>query len=60
WQFHPRGTHRVGLLCIDFFGSFLYQDKKERENRSLQNLSVAMQRFSVALRYMHSVHRFRV
>ncbi|HQE55636.1 MAG TPA: hypothetical protein P5139_04345, partial [Tenuifilum sp.] len=32
-----------------FFGSFLYQDKKERENHSLQCFSFAMQCFTLAL-----------
>jgi len=41
-----------------FFGSFLYQDKKERENRSLPCFSVAMQRFPLALWKKHCVHRY--
>jgi len=43
-----------------FFGSFLYQDKKEHEKGSLPCLSVAMQRFTLALWIMYCVHRFRV
>jgi len=40
-----------------FFGSFLYQDKKERENHSSQCFSFAMQSLTIALWYMHCVHR---
>ncbi len=38
-----------GFSALIFFGSFLYQDKKERVNRSLQCLTGAMQSFTLAL-----------
>ncbi|HRU87272.1 MAG TPA: hypothetical protein P5129_11140, partial [Tenuifilum sp.] len=38
-----------GFSALIFFGSFLYQDKKEHENHSLQCFSFAMQRFNFAL-----------
>jgi hypothetical protein len=41
-----------------FFGSFLYQDKKERVNGSLPCFSFAMQWFSVVLWKRHCVHRY--
>ncbi|HON71559.1 MAG TPA: hypothetical protein PL153_10900, partial [Tenuifilum sp.] len=39
----------LGFSALIFFGSFLYQDKKERVNCSLQYFYIAMQRFSFAL-----------
>ncbi|MEJ5317803.1 MAG: hypothetical protein WHS63_12400, partial [Tenuifilum sp.] len=47
-----------GFSALIFFGSFLYQDKKERLNGSLPYFSVAMQRFRVALWKRYCVHRF--
>ncbi|MBP9029743.1 MAG: hypothetical protein KBG14_08370, partial [Bacteroidales bacterium] len=46
-----------GFSALIFFGSFLYQDKKEHVNRSLPCFSVAMQRFTFALWIMYCVHR---
>jgi len=34
WQFHPRGTHRVGLFSLDFLWFFLVS-KQERTDMSL-------------------------
>jgi len=47
-----------GFSALIFFGSFLYQDKKEHVNHSLPCFSVAMQRFSVALWKNYCVHRY--
>ena len=64
WRIVSRGssTHGVpigsGFSALIFFGSFLYQDKKERENHSLRCFSFAMQSFSVALWKMYYVHRY--
>ena len=51
-----RGNGREKSLI--FFGSFLYQDKKEHINVSLQYFPLAMQRFTLALWFMHSVLRY--
>ncbi|HRS43300.1 MAG TPA: hypothetical protein P5088_01205, partial [Tenuifilum sp.] len=44
--------------ALIFFGSFLYQDKKEHKNRSLPRFSDTMQHFSLALWKKHCVHRY--
>ncbi|HOU74833.1 MAG TPA: hypothetical protein PLW22_08755, partial [Tenuifilum sp.] len=43
--------------ALIFFGSFLYQDKKERKNGSLPCFPLAMQSFSIALCEKYCVHR---
>jgi len=64
WRIVSRGssTHGApigsGFSALIFFGSFLYQDKKEHVNRSLPYFSVAMQRFPLALWKMYCVHRY--
>jgi len=35
WQFHPRGTHRVGLFSLDFLWFFLVSRQERTWNRSL-------------------------
>jgi len=52
------GKSKQGFPVLIFFGSFLYQDKKEHLNGALQCFSVAMQWFTLALWPMHSVHRY--
>jgi len=47
----------LGFSALIFFGSFLYQDKKEHVKGSLQCFSFAMQRISVAFWNTHCVHR---
>jgi len=46
----------LGFSALIFFGSFLYQDKKEHLNGALQCFSVAMQWFTLVLWPMHGVH----
>ena len=64
WRIVSRGssTHGVpigsGFSALIFFGSFLYQDKKERVKRSLPSFSVAMQSLLPALWYISCVHRY--
>ena len=63
WRIVSRGSSTrgapigSGFSALIFFGSFLYQDKKERINRSLPCFPVAMQRFSVVLCIIQYVHR---
>jgi len=55
WRIVSRGSSTPGapigsrFSALIFFGSFLYQDKQEHVNRSLPCISVAMQRFNIAL-----------
>jgi len=63
WRIVSRGssTHGVpigsGFSALIFFGSFLYQDKKERKNGSLPCFPLAMQSFTLALWLKYCVHR---
>jgi len=52
-----RPYNESGFSALIFFGSFLYQDKKERICCSLQCFPLAMQRFSIALWEKYCVHR---
>jgi len=55
WRIVSRGSSTRGVpigsgfSALIFFGSFLYKDKKEHENHSLQCFSFAMQLFNFAL-----------
>ena len=45
WQFHPRGTHRVGLFSLDFLWFFLVS----RQERTCEWLFVMLSRCDATL-----------
>jgi len=53
-----KGKSQKGHTALIFFGSCLYQDKKEHLNGALQCFSVAMQRLLIALWLMLFVLRY--
>ncbi|HDP74325.1 MAG TPA: hypothetical protein ENN49_00320 [Bacteroidales bacterium] len=52
-----KGKSQKGHTALIFFGSLLYQDKKEHVKGSLQCFSIAMQWFTLVLWPMHGVYR---
>jgi len=45
WQFHPRGTHRVGLFSLDFLWFFLVS----RQERTCKRLFAMLSRCDAML-----------